>query len=59
MGEYHERVLSTELKTVFGHRKEFKADVSSASPSSEGLELTLEMSAFKLFMLSNLRKKLS
>ena len=24
MGEYHERVLSTELKTVFGHRKEFE-----------------------------------
>ena len=30
-------MLSTELKTQIGHHKEFKADVSSVSPSSIAL----------------------
>ena len=31
-------MLSTELKTYIGHRKEIRAEVSSVSPSSERLE---------------------
>ena len=51
-------MLSTELKTQIGHHKEFKADVSSVSPSSiaNGKGLTLETSAFTE---ANLRFQLS